>query len=137
MNNVRHKDRILAHEIGLCRIAQVVDQFHSQAKTHPVLAELFDGTGNWGDKRARLTYFWWVMLGGKTLRAAGFDVFPEQGRASVNCDLLGDWLALFHQVALPIIGEELTRAWMEKAERLGDRLLIFDDKQLAELAEAS
>lgn len=129
--------RILAHEIGLCRIALVVDQLQSRLQSHPTLAEPFGVIGNWGDHRARLTYFWWVTLGGKNLRGVRCDVVSRLERADVDCEVLKDWMKLFHQVAVPILGEELTRRWMTKAEAVDRRLLKANDNCLDELAKAS
>jgi len=136
MKNLQ-QNRALAYEIGLCRIAMVVDRFHNQVKTHPRLGEWFGVSTNWGDQRARLTYFWWVVLGGKKLRAVDFDLIPERVRAGIKSDELREWLALFRLVAVPILGEEFANAWTEKAERLGRRLLVSNDEYVANLAKAS
>jgi len=136
MNNIPQK-RILAHEIGLHRIAMVVNQFHSQIQAHPKLEDPFGVVGEWGDHRARLTYFWWVALGGKPLRDINFDMFPKHTRAGFDADLFRDWMTLFRQAALSVVGKELTAAWMEKVEGLGRRLLIANDKYLTKLAKAS
>jgi hypothetical protein len=86
-----------------------------------------------GHRRAQLTYFWWVVLGGNKLRVVDLDVIPKD----VSSELLEDWLALFREAALPIIGEEFTRAWMQRAERLARRFLITDGGDVAKLAKAS
>jgi hemoglobin len=135
--NKHQQNKTLAHEIGLCRIATVVNHFYAQTRTQPILVEPFGVAGTWGDQRARLTYFWWVALGGRPLHAVDFNLVPKHVPAHVNSDQFKGWMSLFRQVALPIIGEELTRAWMEKAERLGRRLLVIDDDYLVKLAKAS
>jgi truncated hemoglobin YjbI len=58
MANFR-RSKNLAHEIGLYRIALVVDALHEQTKTRPEFARLFNVSGTDGDQKARLTYFWW------------------------------------------------------------------------------
>ena len=131
------QNRSLAYEIGLCRIAMVVDQVHRQMKTHHVLAELFHVRGDWGSRRARLTYFWWVVLGGNKLRAIDLELIPKDVRTGITPELLRDWLALFRQAALPIIGGEFTSAWMGKAERLARKFLITDKGDAVKLARAS
>jgi hemoglobin len=137
MNNLQQKDRILAHEIGLYRIAMVVDQFYGQIQARASVEEPFDVVGDWGAHRARLTYFWWVALGGKGLHVVDLDVVARQAQAGISAEHFEDWMTLFRQVALPVIGKELTTAWMERAERLGRRLLVDNGKCLDELAKAS
>jgi hemoglobin len=130
MNNLR-QSRVLAHEIGLCRIAMVVDKFCREMETRTVLREHFGTGGDWGSYRARLTHFWWVALGGKGLRTVSFDMFP------IEAELSGDWIILFRQAALSIVGKELTEAWMREVEQLGRRLRIANEESLVELTKAS
>lgn len=136
MSDLRQK-RNLAYEIGLCRIALVVDQVHRQIKTHRLLAKIFRLSDNEGEQRARLTYFWWVVLGGNRLRAVDLQVIPKDVLAGNSPELLRDWLAIFYQAAVPILGEEFTRAWMVKAEQLSRKLGIVDEDQMVKLAKAS
>lgn len=136
MSDLRQK-RNLAYEIGLCRIALVVDQVHRQIKTHHLLAKIFRLSHNEGEQRARLTYFWWVVLGGNRLRAVDLQVIPRDVLAGINPELLRDWFSVFCQAAVPIPGEEFTRAWMAKAEQLSRKLRITDEDQMVKLAKAS
>ncbi|MGD0429370.1 MAG: hypothetical protein ABSC10_21905 [Candidatus Acidiferrales bacterium] len=131
------QSRSLAHEIGICRIAMVIDQMHVQLRTHRTLGELSYGTADWGSERARLTYFWWVALGGQRLRTADCDLIPGRVRASLTPELLEDWLTLFRRAALPMIGAQLTDAWMSRTERLGRKFLCDRGEALAKLAQAS
>lgn len=59
-------NRSLAYEIGLRRIALVVDQQHRKLKQHPALGEIVTTGRSHEEERARLTYFWWVILGGNS-----------------------------------------------------------------------
>lgn len=136
MGNLQ-QSRNLAYEIGLCRIALVVEQLHSRTKNHPELARIFRVSENDGDRRARLTYFWWVVLGGNRLRDTDLQMIPQIVVADVTLELLHGWLGIFRQAALPIIGEEFTRAWGEKAERLARKFLITDEDDADKLAKAS
>lgn len=133
----RRLNRNLAYEIGLCRIALAVDQLQRKVKTHQALAEVFPTSAGHGEQRARLTYFWWVVLGGNRLPDLDWEVIPEDARTRISPELLRDWLALFRQTALPIIGQEFTNAWMQRAERLARKFLITDDREAVELAKAS
>lgn len=136
MNTIQDKT-ILAHSIGLCRIAVVVDKFCDLVQAHPTLAEPFRVLGDWGDRKALLTYFWWVTLGGKRTGDVHFAVIPKHAGAGFNAELLQNWATSFRQVVLSVVGKELTDAWMEKASRLGRKLLISNDYYSAKLAKAS
>jgi len=133
----RRQNRNFAHEIGLCRIALVVDAVHRQMKTHPKLAEVFAVSGKEGEQRATLTYYWWVVLGGKELSDLPWRVIREVARTGISPELLGDWLTLFRQAALPILGEEFTGAWMQAAERVARQFTVNDEDEAVKLAKAS
>jgi len=45
----------------------------------------------------------------------------------ISSSLFREWLALFRQAALPIIGAELTDAWQRRAVQLADELTGDDD----------
>jgi truncated hemoglobin YjbI len=115
--------RNLAHEIGLCRIALIVDRFNERVQSHPQTEDLFAVAGNGGDHRARLTYFGWVLPGGKRLKTVEFAAIPKLIRDRIAPDKLRDWISVFRKAAVPVIGEELTRAWIQKVQRLSRRLL--------------
>jgi hypothetical protein len=127
------ESRNLAYEISLCRIALVADQVHQQNEQTSRAGGTLPRATRLGTSEAQLTYFWWVVLGGNKLRVVDLDVIPKD----VSSELLEDWLALFREAALPIIGEEFTRAWMQRAERLARRFLITDGGDVAKLAKAS
>ncbi|HUN60674.1 MAG TPA: hypothetical protein VMU53_01730 [Candidatus Sulfotelmatobacter sp.] len=135
MSNVR-QNKNLAYEIGLCRIAMVVDRVHREMTKHEGLAKFFPAPADWGDRRARLTYFWWVVLGGNKLRAVDLQVIPLDLRAGASEELLKDWLTVFRRAARPILGEELTRAWMQKAEQVARTYLLTEEDEATPLAIA-
>jgi truncated hemoglobin YjbI len=112
----------LAYQIGLRRIALVVDQIHHQMRSQHTLAELFR-LGAHRDQRARLSYFWWVVLGGNELRCSDLNLLPSELRSLITPELFREWLGLFRHTARPIIGEDLTRAWAEKAEEVANLLV--------------
>jgi hemoglobin len=129
--NSHSKQTILAHEIGLCRIAKVVNEFYSRVQQHPTLQEPFRVVGDWGDHRARLTYFWWTVLGGKGLGSLHFNVVPKHVRAGFTVELLSDWLTLFREVVYSIVPRDMAGAWMDRATRLGKSLVIANHAYLA------
>lgn len=114
----------LAYQIGLCRIALVVEQLQRKAQAHPALTEVFRSGGSHAEQSS-LTYFWWVVLGGNRLRELDWKVSEVEARC-VHPEILQEWLALFCQTALPIIGREFTNAWMQRAERLARTFLSAD-----------
>jgi truncated hemoglobin YjbI len=131
------QSRKLAYEIGLHRIALVVDAAHRQMKTHPSFAKQFYVNGSDGEQRAHLTYFWWVILGGNKLKEVDWQVVREGASTGINTESLSDWLAVFRQAAFPIIGEELAHAWVLRAEQVANKFLIVDQTDADKLAKAS
>jgi hypothetical protein len=79
----REQTSHLAYLIGLCRIALVVDQVQHNMRSHHALAKLFR-FGAPPDQRARLTYFWWIVLGGRELRAAALGLLPAELRSAIT-----------------------------------------------------
>jgi truncated hemoglobin YjbI len=110
----------LAFQIGLYRIALVVNAVINEIKTQPALATLFDVGESHADEKACLTYFWWMVLGGNKLSDLDSEVIRGCGRMRVSSSLFREWLALFCEAALPILGAELTDAWRRRAVQLAD-----------------
>jgi hemoglobin len=138
MNSDRqNQNSSLAYQLGVCRIALVVDRFYSQMQAHPTLREPFAVRGHWGDCRARLTYFWWVTLGGNKIPDHDFEMVPSCVRAGLNSEMMREWTTLFRQVARSVVGEQLANAWMEVAERVGRKLASSNENYLNGLAKAS
>lgn len=136
MANFR-QSKDLAHEIGLYRIALVVEALQEQTKTDPAFARLFHVRGSEDDQKARLTYFWWVALGGNKLSDLDWKVIRENAQTGVSPSVLSDWLELFRKTALPIVGAESTGAWMLRAAQLGRKFLVIEDEDIIRLAQAS
>ena len=136
MTNFR-QSKNLAHEIGLYRIASVVEALHEQTKTDPAFARLFNVRGTECDQKARLTYFWWVALGGNKLSDLDWKVIRENAQTGVSPSVFRDWLELFRKTALPIVGAESTGAWMLRAAQLGRKFLVIEDADTPRLAQAS
>lgn len=124
------RSKNLAYEIGLCRIALVVHEVHPRMNAHHAPGKIFHASAK-ADQTARLTYFWWAMLGGNRLLSVEPEQVALEHWAGISEGLFRDWLALFRQTALPIIGERFTRAWSENTERLAHKLLISDDDEAA------
>jgi len=117
----------LAFRIGLYRIALVVNAVFNEIKTHPAFATLFNVSESHGDEKACLTYFWWMVLGGNKLSDFDSEVIRGCGRMRISSSLFKEWLALFCQAALPIIGAELTDAWKRRAVQLADESPVTGD----------
>jgi truncated hemoglobin YjbI len=127
----------LAYEIGLYRIALVVHAVHDQMKMQSAFARLFNVTGSDDDQKARLTYFWWVVLGGNKLNNRDWAVIRGDARTGISSRLFREWFGLFRQTALPIIGAELTGAWMLRAARLSHKFEVVAHGHAMQLAHAS
>jgi hypothetical protein len=70
----------------LYRIASVVDAVFNQMKNQPAFASPFNGSETNDDERARLTYFWWMVLGGNKLSDLDSEVI--RGRMGISPSLL-------------------------------------------------
>ena len=136
MTDLPHS-RNLALDIGLYRIALVVNAVFNQMKTHPAFAALFEVSECHDDDQACLTYFWWVVLGGNKLSDLDSDVIRGCGRMGISPSLFREWLALFRQTALPIIGTELTDAWMLRAVRLHQEFPVTGDVEAVQVAKGN
>lgn len=121
----------LASEIGWERIARVVDAFYDQVTMHPSLQHPFSVVADWPHHKERLTYFWWVVLGGEKLRREIYEPVPKHFRAGFNEMLLSDWLALFERTVRETVPKALADAWVERAKQVGSGLVIAN-KSLAE-----
>ncbi|HTV57700.1 MAG TPA: hypothetical protein VMD77_02200 [Candidatus Baltobacteraceae bacterium] len=120
----------LAYQIGLCRIAMAVDQFCDQVRANPDVEEPFDANADWGDHKARMTYFWWVALGGDPIGEFNLEIALKQGRAGQDVEMLSKWLNLFRESARSVMGKELAEAWMQNVLHLGYAIQV-KDKTLA------
>jgi truncated hemoglobin YjbI len=126
----------LAVEIGLYRIALVVNGVFKQVKNHPAFATLFEVSESHADE-ACLTYFWWVVLGGNELRDLDSEVIRGCAWMGISPALFREWLALFRQTAPPIIGAELTDAWMLRAVPLAYEFPVTGDSDPVQWAQGS
>ena len=119
--------RNLALQIGLYHIALVVNAVFNEMKTQPAFATLFNVSESHGKEKACFTYFWWMVLGGNKLSDLDSEVIRGRGRMGISSSLFREWLALFRQAALPIIGAEWTDAWQRRAVQLADESTGDDD----------
>jgi hypothetical protein len=128
------QSRNLAFQIGLYRIALVVNAVFNETKKQPAFATLFNVSESHGDEKACLTYFWWMVLGGNKLSDLDSEVIRGCGRMRISSSLFREWLALFCPAALPIIGAELTDAWRRRAVQLADDSPVTRDDDVVPLA---
>ena len=132
------QSRNLALEIGLYHMALVVNAVFNQMKTQPAFATLFHvRESHDDDDEACLTYFWWVVLGGNKLSEPDSEVIRGCGQMWISCSLFREWLALFRQTALPIIGTELADAWLLRAVRLHHEFPVTGDVEAVQVARGS
>lgn len=119
-------DMNLAYQIGLCRIAMAVDQFCDQVRANPEVEEPFAANADWGDYKARMTYFWWVALGGDPIGEFNIEIALKQGRAGQDVEMLRSWMSLFRESAMSVMSKELAEAWMLNVLHLGHAIQVKD-----------
>jgi truncated hemoglobin YjbI len=124
----------LALEIGLYRIALVVNGVFKQMRNHPAFATLFQGSESHDDE-ACLTYLWWVVLGGRKLSDLDSEVIRGCAWMGISPTLCREWLALFRRTAPPIIGAALTDAWMLRAAPLAYEFPVIADDDAVQAAQ--
>ena len=120
----------LAHTIGLCKIAIVVDRLCEEMKANPQIVHPFQITGDWGENRARITYFWWVALGGTPVERLKVDVDLRHDKPGKDAEELREWVELFRRAADTVVKPELAEAWMLNVLHMGHAIEVKD----AELA---
>ena len=121
----------LAETIGRPLIAQVVDQFYERIRTHPTLAAPFGHVPDWPLHKQRLSYFWWVALGGERDQNFQYHVGMKHFQHGFNRALLADWLALFGQTVQDLLPEPQAEIWLALARRMGDGLAVANDQFIA------
>jgi hemoglobin len=114
----------VAEQIGRETIYRVVDRFYSQIQTHPTLAGPFSHVEDWPHHKERLTYFWWVVLGGARTRQEQYDPVTKHFNAGFSPELLADWLVLFGTTVEQQVPAPLAAAWLEVAGKIGDGLVL-------------
>lgn len=114
----------LAFEIGWGQIAAVVDRFYDWVMQHPALRGPFSVVTDWPHHKERLTYFWWVVLGGEKFRNEMYEPVPKHHGAGFGEALLKDWLALFDTTVKEIVPEPFAAAWISRAKQVGAGLAI-------------
>ena len=126
MSDLQHSTN-LAVEIGFYRIVSVVNAVFDRMKDHPVFSTLFKASVNRVHEKYCMTYFWWVVLGGNKFSDLDSEVIRGCAWMSISPTLFREWLALFHQTAVPIIGTNLTDAWTLRAVPLAHEFPLTGD----------
>ena len=126
---------VLAEQIGRERIYQVVDAFYSRIQTHPTLAVPFSGVRDWPHHKERLTYFWWVVLGGARTQQEHYEPIPKHFAAGFSPALLADWLTLFAAAIEEHVPAALAAAWLELARKIGSGLVIANGNYAQRIAD--
>ena len=111
--------QVLAEQIGWDQIHLVVDRFYSSVQTHPTLATPFARVQDWPKHKERLTYFWWVVLGGARTRQEQYEPIPKHFAAGFSPELLADWLVLFTATVEELVPGELAGEWLALARKIG------------------
>lgn len=126
---------VLAEQIGWDRIHLVVDRFYSSIQTHATLATPFARVREWPRHKDRLTYFWWVVLGGARTRQEQYEPIPKHFAAGFSPELLADWLALFAATVEEFVPAELAGEWLELARKIGAGLVTANEAYAQRVAK--
>jgi truncated hemoglobin YjbI len=116
----------LAHRIGLVRIAQVVDRYYDQLRSHPGLAEPFHVMGNFPGRKACATYFWWVALGGNEVSEIHVNAEAACEVGGAHAGLEQESIGLFRNTLFSVVDGELAEAWWQEAARMSSNMAIAD-----------
>lgn len=112
----------LAHRIGHDGIAEVVDVFYTRIQGHPTLAGPFGIVEDWPHHKAKLTHFWWVLLGGDPYLEVEYSVPMKHFLAGFTEALLVDWLELFSDVQREVLPADRAEDWHHLATGMGVNL---------------
>ena len=127
-----HSQSVLRLDWGT--IAAVVDNFYDQVTRHPTLKVPFSSVADWPHHKDRLTYFWWVVLGGDKFRKETYEPVPKHFKAGFSEELLGDWLLLFEATVKNFVPEPFASAWVSRAQQVGAGLLLANQSYGARMA---
>jgi len=116
------------------RIAQVVDTFYNRVQEHPTLKVPFARVTDWPEHKDRLTYFWWIILGGERFRQEIYSPVPKHFEAKFSEPLLAEWLALFSKTILELVPEPLASTWVARAKQIGGGLVIAHNHHAERMA---
>lgn len=100
-------------------VCRVVDDFYSRIQHHPTLAEPFSRVTDWPEHKARLSHFWWIILGGERYRNDQYHVAAKHLPVGITETLVDDWLALFRATLGDHLTPEQAASWYEHAENIG------------------
>lgn len=125
----------LADRIGHDGIAAVVDIFYTRIQTHPTLAAPFGIVDDWDHHKAKLTHFWWVLLGGDPYLEVDYQVPLKHFRAGFTVPLLADWLELFAEVQRALLPPAEADDWHHLSVGMGQNLARMNAAIAARAAE--
>lgn len=117
--------RNIASEIGLERVAAVVDEFYRRVQLDPHLSQPFAVVHDWPVHKQHLTHFWWVSLGGERYADYQYQVPAKHEAAGFTPALLDIWLPLFSATLHDLLPAELALPWLQRAEKIGSSLRML------------
>lgn len=117
--------RNIASEIGLERVAAVVDEFYRRVQLDPHLSQPFSVVHDWPAHKQHLTHFWWVSLGGERYADYQYQVPAKHEAAGFTPALLDIWLPLFSATLHDVLPAELALPWLQRAEKIGSSLRML------------
>lgn len=125
ISGVRGRDT--CEQIGLEKIAVVVDDFYDRIQHHPTLAQPFSQVHDWAEHKARLSHFWWVSLGGAPYRQDIYRIAEKHmdEKMGMQPALIDDWLALFQETLRDHLPPDQLEPWLQRASHMGRSLSLM------------
>lgn len=105
-------------------VAALVDRFYDRVRETPSLAPVFDArieAGAWPEHLSKMRAFWSTVLLGSG-RYRGNPMTTHQAIADITREHFADWLGLFEVVVGELFAEDVARAIVQRARRMGDSL---------------
>ena len=106
-------------------VSVLVERFYDRVRENPSLAPVFDARIEpraWPGHLTKMKDFWSTVLLG-TGRYRGNPMTAHQSVPGVTREHFGGWLALFEDVVGELFAEDVARAILQRARRMGERLM--------------
>lgn len=112
----------LHHQLTRETITSVVHRFYQHVLESPQLAGYFSHIDDWPVHEARISDFWWGVMGGKVSSPRPRAMELGHRDLAFGPAELATWLNLFEQTLKESLPENITRQWNELARAIGDRM---------------
>lgn len=106
------------------QIADLVDSFYAKVRGDAMLGPIFDGAigDHWAEHLATMRRFWSsILLASRAYK--GNPMMAHLALPRLTSEHFERWLELWRETAPHVCGEQNGAAVIDKAERIGERLL--------------